>query len=639
MSSSQLERLESLLQAKAAANEPEFKLALTRLAAEAKGRMTKDSPTSVEFFSATLRALSKIRGTAHADLRLQCMHDSSIFLYGNGRSAAAFEAVRMLDDLAKRTGKKRWTRRAASFEGILHGDLGNVANAAMCYSKAITISREIGDFAGECAALLNLGGALNYGGLFREAIPCFHKAIEFAQMPELAEAPVREPGLPPRELQLHALTNLAQSHLYLGELERGLAVITRCLSMCVEPFDVHTATSRGIRELTYVRLALRLRKLDDARKHTELCEFYGNSCGRRARFHAVLARGLYEVYGGHTGAGVAILEAALDSYGDVPSLRMDALEALVEAHDQAGQPDRALECLQTLLGHIREVRKASLETLLSLPHPDPAGSFSNASDDLHAFTSKEFELRARVAEHEVVNGRIEMLERLAVTADLKDDSSGEHGYRVGKLAALVAEGLGWNREACHAIDLTARLHDIGKIGMPDRILLSSKELRQAELHFISTHTVIGAELLAKGNCPELKMAEEIARHHHEWWNGSGYPSKLAGKGIPIHARIVALADVFDALTHGRPYAEPWSIDRAIEEIRGRRGTQFDPDLADRFLTLVQRLRAEHQDLDAFLGTASRHSTFLQAREKIRVVLAEERRNDAMSADTGSGTVH
>jgi putative two-component system response regulator len=135
------------------------------------------------------------------------------------------------------------------------------------------------------------------------------------------------------------------------------------------------------------------------------------------------------------------------------------------------------------------------------------------------------------------------------------------------------------------------------------------------------------------------MAEEIAHHHHEWWNGSGYPSKLAGKAIPIHARIVALADVFDALTHGRPYAEPWSIDRAIEDIRGRRGTQFDPDLADRFLALVQRLRAEHENLDAFLGTASRDSTFLQAREKIRVVLAEERRNEANGLDAASSALH
>ena len=120
-------------------------------------------------------------------------------------------------------------------------------------------------------------------------------------------------------------------------------------------------------------------------------------------------------------------------------------------------------------------------------------------------------------------------------------------------------------------ELVFRLHDIGKIGMPDRILLQSQHLQEAERHFMSTHTTLGAELLAKGITPNLRMAEEIARYHHEWWNGMGYPTGLAGKRIPVHARIVALADVFDALTHGRPYAPPWPMERALEEICSRRG--------------------------------------------------------------------
>src|SRR4029450_11507860 len=107
------------------------------------------------------------------------------------------------------------------------------------------------------------------------------------------------------------------------------------------------------------------------------------------------------------------------------------------------------------------------------------------------------------------------------------------GYRVGKLAALVAEALNWSREACFALDLAARLHDIGKIGVPDRIPRTSEGLKEAERHFMSTHTVVGAELLAKSDIPQLKMAEEIARHHHEWWDGNGYPSKLAGKRMPL----------------------------------------------------------------------------------------------------------
>ena len=252
---------------------------------------------------------------------------------------------------------------------------------------------------------------------------------------------------------------------------------------------------------------------------------------------------------------------------------------------------------------------------------------------------REANLRARVAEREVINSRIEMLERLAVTADLKEEASGEHGYRVGKLSALLADDLKWSVEACQAIEQAARLHDIGKIGVPDRILLNSEELKDTERHFMCTHTIIGAELLAKSNILQLRMAEEIARHHHECWDGSGYPARLSGKRIPIHARIVALADVFDALTHGRPYAEPWPIERAIEEIRNRRGKQFDPELTDAFLDLVERLRVEHKDLDAYLGKAGRNSAFAQARRKIKMLLAEERDHEKTATVSGNETRH
>ena len=156
---------------------------------------------------------------------------------------------------------------------------------------------------------------------------------------------------------------------------------------------------------------------------------------------------------------------------------------------------------------------------------------------------------------------------------------------------------------------------------------------------MSMHTVIGAELLAKSNVPQLRMAEEIARYHHEWWNGAGYPDGLAGKRIPIHARIVALADVFDALTHGRPFAQPWPIEQALQEIRDRRETQFDPDLTDRFVELVGQLQAEHPDLDAYLGKAGRNSPFLEARNRIRKLVAGERNFEQDADYAASETRH
>jgi putative two-component system response regulator len=236
--------------------------------------------------------------------------------------------------------------------------------------------------------------------------------------------------------------------------------------------------------------------------------------------------------------------------------------------------------------------------------------------------SKQADLVAKQATRRLVEVQFEVLERLAVTADLREDASGEHGYRVGRLSALLAKDLGWDKDACLSIDLAARLHDIGKTAVPDHILLTSEALKEAERKIMRQHTLFGAELLAKSDIPQVRMAEEIAHWHHEWWNGSGYPNNLKGKRIPVHARIVALADVFDAMTHGRPYEQAWPVERAIEQIRMLRGEQFDPDLTDIFLAMIERLARAHEDLDAYLGKASRNSPLLQARQKIRRMLAE-----------------
>jgi putative two-component system response regulator len=239
-------------------------------------------------------------------------------------------------------------------------------------------------------------------------------------------------------------------------------------------------------------------------------------------------------------------------------------------------------------------------------------------------------MRAKSAELDLAKAQTEMLERMAIAADIREDISGEHGFRVGRLSALLAKEIGWDRDACQALDIAARLHDIGKIGIPEKILLDEKTLREAEKQFIAAHTKVGAEILSKSDIPQVRIAEEIARCHHEWWDGSGYPKHLKGKDIPRGARIVALADAFDAMTHGRPYAPARSIEEALDLIAGLRGRQFDPELTDHFLALVRRLSRENEDLDAYLGKAARNSPFLKARARIKELLAQERESDGLS---------
>jgi putative two-component system response regulator len=182
--------------------------------------------------------------------------------------------------------------------------------------------------------------------------------------------------------------------------------------------------------------------------------------------------------------------------------------------------------------------------------------------------------------------QIETLERLALAAEYRDDHTGRHTRRVGQISALVAQALGLPGGEVALVRRAAPLHDVGKIGIPDRILLKPGKLSAAEYEQMQAHTSIGARILSGSSFPLLQRAAEIAASHHERWDGSGYPNGLQGEAIPLEGRIVAVVDVWDALTHQRPYKPAWPVTEAVAEIRRQRGRQFDPDVADALLALV-----------------------------------------------------
>jgi putative two-component system response regulator len=193
-------------------------------------------------------------------------------------------------------------------------------------------------------------------------------------------------------------------------------------------------------------------------------------------------------------------------------------------------------------------------------------------------------LEKRVSErtHELEQARLEILRRLALAAEYRDDATYEHTERVARTAAALTERLGLSDDKIELMRLAAPLHDIGKLGVPDAILLKPGKLSDAEMEVMRTHTTVGAAILAGSTSDVLQLAEQIAAAHHEWWDGSGYPNGLSGTQIPQCGRIVAFADVFDALTHARPYKQAWPVEKAVEEVRRLRERQFDPDVVDAF---------------------------------------------------------
>lgn len=241
-------------------------------------------------------------------------------------------------------------------------------------------------------------------------------------------------------------------------------------------------------------------------------------------------------------------------------------------------------------------------------------------DHLANYASElERQVKARTAQIE--RSREQIIHCLARAAEYRDNETGEHVIRVGKYSAVIAEELGFDEDYCYQIELAAQLHDVGKIGIPDSVLLNPGKLSQTEFEIMKTHCGLGCEIMEPlaeeesqrvitehsnvggfimdgVDSPMLELAAVIARTHHEKWDGTGYPNGLKEDQIPIEGRICCCADVFDALTSERPYKPKFSLQKCLEIMISERGTRFDPIVFDAFLKrlgCIEKIRARYQD--------------------------------------------
>ena len=590
----------------AASDDGPLKIALSRMAMEVNAQYQAGVASSAEFMASAIATLKGIPGTAHGDIRINCLIDASHFFYLVGQTFSAIEPAIDAVDLATRTNNRVLLRKALTLLGLVYADTGNISKAIECYDKALDIAQQLRDAGAEAPVWINLGVALLYAGQYRDAIACMEHVIRIC-------------GSDPRlkSQRLIGFSNIALCCLHLEDYERGLKAAQICVAEADEPHSVSELVGRVLRENYYTRLLLEVNNVEKAGQRCEIARRYAaRSKSARADIAASIADGLYQVHAGRVDVGISRLTNTLERARLLRSMLRDTLAALVKAYELIGEPQRALVYLREMMEALRQTQQENALRHVNL-HLEQLGRAFNVEAPLTTrLQRQEAALQGQVAEQELFKSRIEMLERLAVTAELRDDSTGEHSYRVGKLSALLAQEFGCDDGTCYMVELAARLHDIGKIGVPDAILLKPDKLNEPERQIMRTHTTVGAELLSKSNIPHMQMAEEIARHHHEWWDGSGYPGNLSGSAIPLAARLTALADVFDALTHQRPYKVAWPMDAALDEISRLKGRQFDPQLTDLFVVLVARLRQDHIDIDSFLGQAAHGSTFLQARTRI-----------------------
>ena len=239
-----------------------------------------------------------------------------------------------------------------------------------------------------------------------------------------------------------------------------------------------------------------------------------------------------------------------------------------------------------------QISKDDLDPIFAESTPALLGALSAISRHLTA-AKEEIREHNEVLEQRVAartaylyETQLEVIRRLARAAELRDRDTGDHIERMSELSLAMANAIGMSDHECELIFHATPMHDVGKVGIPDSVLLKPGKLTPEEWHIMQSHTTIGAKLLSGSRSEVVQLAERIALMHHEKWDGSGYPNALTEEEIPIEARICTICDVYDALVSARPYKEAWTSGDALTEIERLSGTAFDPSLVPVFLDLV-----------------------------------------------------
>lgn len=234
-----------------------------------------------------------------------------------------------------------------------------------------------------------------------------------------------------------------------------------------------------------------------------------------------------------------------------------------------------------------------------------ARSLTNAKEAL-AGQNQVLDTKVRERTHELRESQLEIVRRLGRAAEFRDDDTGLHISRMSRFCQRLAKEAGFSEAECELLLQAAPMHDIGKIGIPDGVLLKPGKLEDDEWDIMRSHTVVGAEILSGGTSKLLELAREIALAHHEKWDGSGYPNGINNETIPIFARVAAICDVFDALTSERPYKEAWPNEKAFALIEENAGSHFDPHLAKLFVSIrsdIEKIQEESKGLHNETGLA------------------------------------
>ena len=431
--------LKVLTEALANPSESDVKVALSKVAMEVNSRLQSATATSAEYMNSTIRLLKRIPGAALPELRINCLLDASHFFYLIGQTFSAIEPAADATELATQVDNKPLLRKGLTFLGMMHADTGNISRAVECYAQALDLAQALRDRDAEGIVWINLGVAYLYAAQYRDAIACLEHVIQIAPKSTSAS-----------KLRSPAFANIALCCLHLEDFSRGLKAAEICVQEAGEPHTAAELVSRVLRENYYIRLLLEVNSIERAGERCEFARKYAaRSKSARADIAASIAEGLYEVHAGRVDVGISRLTGTLERARLLRSMLRDTLAALVKAYEIIGQPERALIYLREMMEALRKTQQENALRHIDM-HLEQLGSDLRVESPITTrLQRQEAALQGKVAEQELFRSRIEMLERLAVTAELRDDSTGEHSYRVGKLSALLAQEFVFLWQHCH----------------------------------------------------------------------------------------------------------------------------------------------------------------------------------------------
>jgi putative two-component system response regulator len=571
------------------------------------------------------RLISFSNSPAPLRLAIAILLDVAAAHASRGKAADAITFAERAHDLAEDNGLLPELRRACAIYGALSSEMGLPSRGLEYAIKAAEIGRQIDDPMAIAAAWSNMTAALLSMGLYRETIAVALRTLR--RFKDDAHCAV---------IVASARTNLASAALALSHFALASDSARDSVAVLGVPRDAIGILNRVIAESVWMKAAIGLDQRSVVEERIVFLRGMSDAFkSPRLQLNHLLAEAAYQSYAGDLTIAVAKLLELLKHTKNMPNLYRDNLALLVKAYEKAGDHGGALIYLGELVEFLREKQVVAVRASLAAieaRHATPLPGKDDVKEVIDAIqrsrpgppTATTSQQRAGATQVEVPEQEYrDAFERLAVSAEMKEDAGGRHAYRMGRLSGLLAEKLGYNAKFADEVEKGARLHDIGKLGIPDGLLLKSGQLSPSEWAVMKRHTLIGAQIIRQCSHSAFRVAEQIALCHHEKWDGTGYPNALRGEHIPVPARIVMLADVYDALTHARPYKHAWKHDDVAAFIRDNAGAQFDPTFATAFLEMVEDLRRKHgAGFEEFLAEPSKHSSFIRARDKMQTMMGE-----------------